>query len=478
MALKIMGGVGLRKIKQSQYSGKKRKYNKAVELIDVVPGLNNQGYIIAKPLHVFAPFKTDAQFHVKINQENYDKNEARPKAMDASFYGHKIDEKMRTAFLEEKFKKQGANKKWKNIIVLENLEFKTTIKENGESINVYECSYIHNIQAKPDNKYRVALISASGYFKDGSYRCSHYLDWGENPQAINLPLKKDGEFVDLESVKEISELKKQFQKSYENAHNKDNSTTPMGVKIDAIIPNPNYDPNVFENSHQYTAIYTTEAFDWDKNLKDHMDGERFIETITTARNDLYDAYHEEYPNMEVEISVYNVMPASPKSRHNTVLPTQTGSPIYQMITTNTGYSTEVDYEEGVPNVWGGFAFLDIPRDRSIVVEDEETGEQKIVSQKMNFINRAYMDGSIYNIRTKIKTSHGTTCGIHPNMKAVSPEVSSVNTLSEEDHQNMNSHVEFEDEVETEQPVTKQQTGKTVDTVVAAQVDDVDDDIPF
>ena len=60
-----MGGVGLRKIKQSQYSGKKRKYNKAVELIDVVPGLNNQGYIVAKPLHVFAPFKTDAKFHVK-----------------------------------------------------------------------------------------------------------------------------------------------------------------------------------------------------------------------------------------------------------------------------------------------------------------------------------------------------------------------------------------------------------------------------
>ena len=158
--------------------------------------------------------------------------------------------------------------------------------------------------------------------------------------------------------------------------------------------------------------------------------------------------------------------------------TKTGSPIYQMITTNTGYSTEVDYEEALPNVWGGFAFLDIPRDRSIVVEDEETGEEKIVSQKMNFINRAYMDGSIYNIRTKIKTSHGTSCGIHPNMKAVSSDVSSVNTLSEEEHQSMNSHVAFEDESETEQPVTTKGTGQKVADVTPQVIDDVDDDIPF
>lgn len=89
-----------------------------------------------------------------------------------------------------------------------------------------------------------------------------------------------------------------------------------------------------------------------------------------------------------------------------------------------------------------------------------------------------MDGSIYNIRTKIKTSHGTSCGIHPNMKAVSPDVASVNKLSEEDHQSMNSHVAFEDESETEQPVTTKETGQKVDTVQTVHVEDVDDDIPF
>ena len=476
-----MGGINLKTMRK--FDGKKSnaKYTEAAEIVQVVPGEGNTGYLVVKPY--LSNFMEDGkEYRVKVRQEDYDRNEQFSSKKDVKFRGYKIDKKMQAAFEE---KMDEALDGQKNIVVLENISRLNTIKEDGETIDVYECSFIHNIQPKQEEKFQKALVSLAGYRDSNTHEfiAANLLNWGANPQSINL--YKDGEAVDLSTDKTIKALKKQFEASYQNSMNDDHSTTPMGFEISAVIPNPSYDENSsnYANRNKYITIYDSGTFDYNSEIKENMSGDRFIEYVESITQSYIDWFAEEHKDLMIELSVYHVYPISRYGKQFTCTEKQTGSPIYQMITSRTGITTEpVQDENGRDQVankmWGAFAFVDISKDleKKVVGDD---GKKALVDVPSNFVSRLFTTGSLYHIRTKIKLSNGEVCGIHAGLGRISDKKAEEHQSSIDDVNT--SHQELEEDMNEATP--KQAKPKATEpTKVKAQPDtpddDVDDDIPF
>ena len=482
MARLLMGCINLKTM--SKFDGKKSnaKYTEAAELVQVVPGEGNTGYLVVKPY--LSNFMEDGkEYRVKVRQEDYDRNEKFSSKKDVKFRGYKIDKKMQAAFEE---KMDEALDGEKNIVVLENISRLNTIKEDGETIDVYECSFIHNIQPKQEEKFQKSLVSLAGYRDSNTHEfiASSLLNWGTNPQSINL--YKDGEAVDLSTDKTIKALKIQFEEAYQNKINGDNSTTLMGFEIAAVIPNPSYDENSnnYADRNKYITIYDSGTFDYIPTIKENMDGERFIEYVETITQSYIDWFAEEHNDLMIELSVYHVYPISRFGKQFTCTEKQTGSPVYQMITSKTKPTTEPVFDEEtgkekiVHKMWGAFAFVDISKDleKKVVGDD---GKKALVDVPSNFVSRLFTTGSLYHIRTKIKLSNGESCGIHAGLGRISDKKA-------EEHQSSIDDVDIshqEEQVdEDEQPKSKAVTPKPTkvkEEVVDSNPDeDVADDIPF
>ena len=466
------GGVGLVKANENytKGSGKKQIYHEALELIEVVAGEGNTGYLVGKPY--LSPYNSnDEVVRIKVKQADFDRNENKSnKVANALFRGHKIDGLMKAAFDKKP-------KNAKNIVLLEDIERKTTIKENGETIKVFECSYIHNITDSNKDKFKRTLITGLGYFDTEMemYRIMNLQDWELKSVSLDDPEK-------LNIVKEMIDMGKEAEES--GSH----KLPPVGFQFRVIVKNPNWNKED-KKSKPFDVIGVSPCFDYIKEIGAYADGDFFMDKVEEFKVWVKEDTNigSDYPEYFLEVIYYKNLPSTQHNKQFVLKTTQTGSPLYQMITTRTGlfYDAEINGDNALRGRnWGGFAYVALSSDKDEVLKDED-GNATVLTKYRNYVNKLFMSGYRGNIQSFI-TAHFDCpegeddnvvngCSIHKSLYRITDTntnvVNDVSSDEIEKHQNSSSEHDMPEDDEHEIDA------KTV-TAKAVVVDVVDDDIPF
>lgn len=467
---KIFAGTNARKNSSNRnFNANRNKYTEAFKIIQIV---GDKGYIVATPLFPSERLKEDQKIHIKIRAEDYERASKSSRYNSSSndkFVGHIIDDTM-AKYFEKKMSKLPDD--WDNIMIAINISKVTSLKENGETIDVYECSKIVNVKPSKTPQIVKHLISVGGYIDHdkGLLIGKQVYDWrAEVPQSYSVDDKAA-----------IKKFKAEFDESYQNWKEENNETAPMALMLSVLIPNPNYDPSDYSNRQKYLAIYNSMPDGYDKDTKENMNGERFEQKIKDFKEDVIEFWGDTYPDMQIEFAVASVRPISSYFSDAQLKLSQTGSPIYQMIKNMCGFSAEQANEEkitsGASYVWGGTAILFAPNvvQKKIIEDDGTEGYIKIPS---NMAMKFWPTGSMYHIRTKMLTSDGSYCQIHDGLKRIPDENLSFETSADTYETNSQGDLLDTDEHDNEHTLENKQV-KASDIETSASVDDIDDDIPF
>lgn len=481
-----MGVVSRTKSRNASYNNQRKQYptDLYVRVLEVHPSDGNKGYIDGtningKRVRIFI----DEEAYLRNEQRQREKRESNQSPQKIKFMGYKIDNNMKKHIEPE-------NPKFKKVIMATQAMYQQTKQINGESVSFYTAKWIDHITNTSSKKFRqapITLFSTRSNENSNTFSVRYVQVWNDSGS------------IQLNDKENLQKLAEKFDEA--NAC-EDHSITPYVFKFRTLVTNP--DKKVVNSERPLVVIHETEGFDYV-----YLDGS---ETGTAPTGEFllssaeqyqafiadYQELHDMFPESEFFTEVVYGNSYKATSFGLSYTNAQTGSPLYQMSNTVTGYSVD-DNEKVIGKNYGGrMWFLLSPDQTKKVMTADDDGEEKEVeyTEYSNFVNRLYPNVNKNNINYYIPSSallsrlpenasdedkqKITLVAIHPALGVV--KNSDRKVMNEENDEKVNQRMEKEpDEIhvydEPETPVQTQHQ-ETSNRPADVPVDDIDDDIPF